>query len=220
MLAYVPKRHAYQYVTYTSLMYLYAIFRNQAYQARIQLAVLDNNAHCLREPAHSRDGTAIHARKFRKPSKKWDVTPVKKSKEYSYVNKIIQEIQKQRYDSCESLKKKRPLSPSNPYHIQHTIGDSDPPSTSMIIENNRSRLLDVSLFALVNHNEIIGSTQVIMSTISKSKINTIGGWVLISYCPNNTGRNYFPITPAQISALPHCPLPVPSPPVAGGTVVW
>ena len=139
MLAYVPKRHAYQYVTYTSLMYLYAIFRNQAYQARIQLAVLDNNAHCLREPAHSRDGTAIHARKFRKQSKKWDVTPVKKSKEYSYVNKIIQEIQKQRHDSCESLKKKRPLSPSNPYHIQHTIGDSDPPSTSTIIENKRSR---------------------------------------------------------------------------------
>ena len=137
MLAYVPKRHAYQYVTYTSLMYLNAIFRNQAYQAHIQLAVLDNNAYCLREPAHSREGTAIHAHKFRKQSKKWAVTPVKKRKEYSYVNKIRDsktETQLLRIPQEEMV-----LSPSNPYHIQHTIRDSDPPSTSMIIENKGSR---------------------------------------------------------------------------------
>ena len=165
-------------------------------KARIQLAVLDNNAHCLREPAHSREGTATHARKFRKQSKKWDVTPVKKRKEYLYVNKIIQEIQKQRHDSCESLKKKRLLSPSNPYHIQHTIGDSDPPSTSTIRDH------DVSLFTLVNHNEIIGSTRVTMSIISISEIKTIGAWVLISYCPNNTGRFLLPLP-----RYPHCLYP-------------
>ena len=55
-------------------------YRNQAYQASKQLAVLDNNAHCLRDQASNKAGTAIHARKFRNQSKKCDVAPVNKTK--------------------------------------------------------------------------------------------------------------------------------------------
>ena len=64
MLAFVPKRHAYQYVTYNHCDAFILFCRNQAYQACSQLAVLDNNAHCLRDQACSKKGTAIHARNF------------------------------------------------------------------------------------------------------------------------------------------------------------
>ena len=130
----------------TTVHYIYIIAmpfillcRNEAYQAHIQLVVLDNSAHCLREQACNKVGTAIHACKFRKQRKKWDVTPVKKGKEYSYMNQIIEDIEKQRQNSCQSPKKKQLLPVSHPYHIQHTIGNSDPHSTSAILQNKRSQ---------------------------------------------------------------------------------
>ena len=118
-------------------------YRNQAYQASKQLAVSDNNAHCLRDQASNKAGTAIHARKFRKQSKKCDVAPVKKTKEYSYMNpvkktkeysymnQIIEEMKRPRQNSSQSLKKERLLLANHHYYIQHTNGDSDPHYTSI-----------------------------------------------------------------------------------------
>ena len=106
-------------------------YRNQAYQASKQLAVSDNNAHCLRDQASNKVGTAIHARKFRKQSKKCNVTPVKKTKEYSYMNQIIEEMKRLRQNSSQSLKKEGLLLANDHYYIQHTIGDSDPHYTSI-----------------------------------------------------------------------------------------
>ena len=113
--------------------------RNQAYQARIQLAVLDNNAHCTRDPAYNKSGAALYARKYRKQSKKWDATPIKKRKDYNYMPKIIDTIEEQQYNFSGPLKKKRPLPQGHPAHIQATIGDSQPTSTSIIVQNKRSR---------------------------------------------------------------------------------
>jgi len=103
------------------------------------LAVLDNNAHCTRDLACNKAGAVIHARKYRKQSKKWDATTVKKRKEYFYISKIIEAIEKQRCNYSGPLKKKRPIPQADPSHIQATIGDSQPSSTSTIVQNKRSR---------------------------------------------------------------------------------
>ena len=75
ILAYVPKRHAYQYVTHRSLRYLSYYFVGIKLSSTYTIAVLDNNAYCLRDQACNKAGAAIHVCKFRKQSKKWDITP-------------------------------------------------------------------------------------------------------------------------------------------------
>ena len=42
------------------------LYRNQAYQTRVQLAVLDYNSHLSREKAKNKDGIQMYNRKFRK----------------------------------------------------------------------------------------------------------------------------------------------------------
>ena len=66
--------------------------RNEAYLARTQLAVLDHNSHCDRQVATTTKGEQRYHRKYRKQSKKWDVTPVKTKKEYKYIPELIAAI--------------------------------------------------------------------------------------------------------------------------------
>ena len=75
MLAYVPKRYAYQYFTHRSLQCLSYYFVGIKLSSTYTIAVLGNNAQCYRDQACNKAGTAIHVCKFRKQSKKWDVTP-------------------------------------------------------------------------------------------------------------------------------------------------
>ena len=56
------------------IYYICKFFRNQSYQARIQLSVLDYNAHINRDKAKNKEGDTIYARKFRKQTKKWDAS--------------------------------------------------------------------------------------------------------------------------------------------------
>jgi len=57
--------------------------RNQSYNARIQLAVLDYNAHLDHGQAKNKEGNVIYNRKFQKQTKKWDATPSLVSKKYN-----------------------------------------------------------------------------------------------------------------------------------------
>jgi len=50
--------------------------RNQAYETRIHLAILDHNGHNQREKAKNTSGDLVYQRKYQKQSKKWDVTNV------------------------------------------------------------------------------------------------------------------------------------------------
>ena len=59
-------------------------YGNQSYNTRIQLAVLDYNAHLDSEKAKNKCGDVIYNRKFRKQTKKWDATPSLVSKKYDY----------------------------------------------------------------------------------------------------------------------------------------
>ena len=67
-------------------------FRNESYIARVRLTVIDYNAHVEREVARNRAGDIIYHRKYRKQTKKWDVTPVHCRKDYSYMNSDILQL--------------------------------------------------------------------------------------------------------------------------------
>ena len=113
--------------------------RNQAYDARIYLAVLDYNSHLVREKAVNKEGDIIYARKFRKQSRKWDATPTLVKKKYDYIPSMIKEIESQR--SMGSFALKHPLlqPTQHPTRIQATIGNTEPLSTTDIIRNKKSR---------------------------------------------------------------------------------
>ena len=64
-------------------------YRNQSYHTRIQLAVLDHNAHLDRPQAQSKHGEYMYSRKFHKQTKKWDTTPTLTKKKYEYLPELI-----------------------------------------------------------------------------------------------------------------------------------
>ena len=115
------------------------VFRNQAYQARVQLAVLDHNAHVTREPAINQQGVSIYHRKYRKQSKKWDVTPMKLAKKYTYIPELISSIFQERLTSYTRLKDPRHICDDEPTHIQSTIAHTAPDVTEDIVKSKRSR---------------------------------------------------------------------------------
>ena len=72
----------------------YVFFRNQAYQTRIQLAILDYNSHLNRVQAQNKGGIQIHSRKFQKQTKKWDATPVMEQKKYPHISFLMKAIER------------------------------------------------------------------------------------------------------------------------------
>ena len=118
---------------------MYNTYRNQAYHARIQLAVLDHNHHIDRQEAHKKDGGAMYARKFRKQTKKWDATPIMTSKEYNYIPELLKEIKGQRFVACTGTKRKRLLPSNHPARIGSSIGSTAPEPTEFIVEAKKSR---------------------------------------------------------------------------------
>ena len=114
-------------------------FRDQSYICRIQLAVLDHNNHLNQDKARNKQGDLMYARKFRKQTKKWDVTPVKERKEYSYIPALLKEIENRRTSLPHgTVKQKRPIPSDHPTRLQPTIGNSIPDDTSCIARNKRS----------------------------------------------------------------------------------
>ena len=57
--------------------------------ARVQLAVLDHNAHLERAAATNIRGEQLYHRKYRKQSKMWDATPLKDRKGYKYIPEVM-----------------------------------------------------------------------------------------------------------------------------------
>ena len=100
-------------------------FRDQSYITRIQLAVLNYNNHLNRQNAKNKEGELMYARKFQKQTKKWDVTPVKEHKKYSYTPDLLKEIENMRTSSPHvNIKRKRPLPSDHPARLQSTIGNT------------------------------------------------------------------------------------------------
>lgn len=81
--------------------------RNQVYHGRIQLAVLDHNLHAKRGMARNKKGEHIYSRRrYRKQTKKWDVTPCKEPKNYEYLPLLMQDILTSRRESVVGVKHK------------------------------------------------------------------------------------------------------------------
>ena len=103
----------------------------------MQLAVLDYNAHLQWKIAENKQGEIVYQRKYRKQTKKWDVTPVQ-TKKYKYMDKLKKEIMKQREHSVETRSK--PALPDNhPNNIQATIGHVPPSNTKELAAKKLSR---------------------------------------------------------------------------------
>ena len=81
-------------------------FRNESYTARIRLAVIDYNAHVERPIATNKEGEIINHRKYRKQTKKWDITPVCCQKKYSYMKNLVAEIVRLREESDQITRSK------------------------------------------------------------------------------------------------------------------
>ena len=105
----------------------------------MQLAVLDHNQHAGRNVKTNKKGEVIYARKYRKASRKWDVTPTLEQKKYNYIPRLIKEIKSQRQNSDHVLKQKLPTPGSHPNNIQHTIGEILPSGSRELASNKRSR---------------------------------------------------------------------------------
>ena len=114
-------------------------FRNESYIARIRLAVIDYNVYVERPIARNKEGDIIYHRKYRKQTKKWDVTPVQCPKKYSYMKDLVAEILKLRELSDQTTRSKVALISNHPCNIQLTIGHIQPPETSEILSTKQSR---------------------------------------------------------------------------------
>lgn len=92
----------------------------------------------------------MYQRKYRKVSKKWDVTPVKEKKEYSYVPDIMQRILDFREDSTIVMRKKVVMPAEHPSQVQATIGHIPPAATNDIVQKNHQDSSCMSLY-IVQH---------------------------------------------------------------------
>lgn len=114
-------------------------YRNEGYLARVQLAVLDHNAHTTRENALNHNGDIIYHRKYRKQTKKWDVTPTKSKKLYKYIPELMRAILEERKVSVHNLKHQVTLHQEHPTNIQATIAHIIPDATAQLVKNKRTR---------------------------------------------------------------------------------
>ena len=89
--------------------------RNDSYFAHMQLAVLGHNEHIEREVADNR--------KYRKQTKKWDLSLLKCDKDYKYIPDLMHMVCKERRMSNHGLKCKRAMQQEHPANIQSTIAD-------------------------------------------------------------------------------------------------
>ena len=87
-------------------------------------------------------GEQRYHQKYRKQSKKWDVTPVKTKKEYKYIPELIAAIFRTCKESDYGLQSRRLLREDNPVHIQHTIAHCPPDHTVDIVAKKRSKFSD------------------------------------------------------------------------------
>ena len=109
---------------------------------RVQLAVLDHNAHIERTAATNIRGEPLYHRKYRKQSKKWDATPLKDRKGYKYIPEVMAAIFEQRKQSTIPLKRPNCLPLNHPANLQATIAHTQPGDTADIVKNKKSRFSD------------------------------------------------------------------------------
>ena len=133
--------------SYLSLIFdVICLGTKHTYILRIQLAVLEHNHHINRESRRNKNGEVMYQRKYRKQSKRWDVTPILASKDYSYIPKLMDVISRERASSDVNLKHKQLEPLHHPNNIQKTIGHRPPENTSELVATKLSRFYHNSAY--------------------------------------------------------------------------
>ena len=116
-------------------------YREEAYKARVQLAVMDHNFHLGREQRTSPSvpDRCQYRRVYRKSSQNWDAVPVLEKKSYAYLAPLCISVF-ERYQAFDgNLKDKISKFANHPEMIASTIACTEPPPTLSIIQNKQSR---------------------------------------------------------------------------------
>ena len=87
----------------------------------------------------SKDGDYIYHRKYRKSSKKCDVTATLESKKYEYIPPLLKAIHAERSTSSYTTKSKPQAPDSHPTKLQSTIAHTIPDTTIVLVKNKLSR---------------------------------------------------------------------------------
>ena len=101
--------------------------------------MLDHNAHLQRGHATNAKGDKTYHRKYRKQTKKWDITPVMETKNYGYIPELMEGVRLIRRQTTITLRSKTVLVEDHPSRRQATIAHIAPNSTDELIKNKRSR---------------------------------------------------------------------------------
>ena len=113
---------------------------DSAYRARIQLAVLDHNAHTIRAPKQRADSQGyLYHRRYRKQTRNWDVVKVMERKEFDYIPEMLEVKTKFWKETACTTRKRTTLPDNHPSRIQRTIAHTEPPDTHTIVQNKQSR---------------------------------------------------------------------------------
>ena len=84
-------------------------------------------------------GERIYHRKYRRQTKKWDVSPVLKSKQYNYIPELMNSVRLLRSQTSVTLRHKRVLAEDHPAQQQPTIAHVNPNPTDELVWQKRSR---------------------------------------------------------------------------------
>ena len=122
------------------ILLLLVIYRDGAYAARVQLAMIDHNHHLSREKHISSSTNEIQYRRvFRKASKKWDAVPVLEKKDYAYIPSICKSILELYHEFDGRLVNQIHKRDNYPDLIAPHIANVEPPSTASIVKSKHSR---------------------------------------------------------------------------------
>ena len=80
----------------------------------MKLAALNHNAHLQRGHVTNTKGEQIYHRKYRKQTKKWDVTPVMENKKYEYIPELMESVHLMRQQTTSTLRSKNVLAEDHP----------------------------------------------------------------------------------------------------------
>ena len=78
----------------------------------------------------------MYQRKYRKQTKRWDVTPSLVSKDYNYIPRPMEAISREHASSDVNLKHKQPEPLHHSCNIQKTIRHRPPEKTSELVATN------------------------------------------------------------------------------------
>ncbi|XP_019642687.1 PREDICTED: uncharacterized protein LOC109483971 [Branchiostoma belcheri] len=115
-------------------------FSPEVYNARCLLAAIDYNRHKDRPVAKRKsDGEVRTHRSFQKKSDRWTYCKVKEPKEYNYIGELQGNIVRRRIDSGRGMKRKQPMSETDPRRLGPLPNQPAPP-TALLVQQHQSRL--------------------------------------------------------------------------------